>query len=452
MLRSIVDRLRTADRAISVLLVVATGLVGLLMYMYVSEPHSPRRTAFALGGFAAVALVAAATLAVLHHRRASVVLMLASTLVLVSGMRAVRQWQEDFAKVVPLPLIDQPDPIRGAKLPAPAAPPAEETAAASTSTVSLTEAGDPKAVKPRGASTAMPGPISRAIESANNGSARLPAVLGTQENHNRGQRDPGSGLDDPPTESCLAAQDWCGWSGFSVVNGYAVTLEQRGEYRTVSLYASETGEELWSYQTRTLYQNPEWPQGGIGPRSTPTIHEGRVYALGATGRLLCLDGSDGTLIWDHDLLAESEQTPETEQRFIPFGRSASPLIARNLVVVPVGGKRGDPRLVSVAAFDKRTGKKVWAAGTRQISMSSPTLMTLAGVEQVVVVNEDTVTGHDLATGRILWEQAWVGDTQGPTNVAQAMPVSPNRFFVSRSYNDGSAVYEVSAAAGVLQHP
>jgi outer membrane protein assembly factor BamB len=92
-----------------------------------------------------------------------------------------------------------------------------------------------------------------------------------------------------------------GWSGFAAVNGFAVTLEQRGEQELVTCYRAETGELLWYHGIPARHESV---LGGVGPRSTPTIHEGRVYALGATGVLRCLDGADGTLIWSRDLLAE----------------------------------------------------------------------------------------------------------------------------------------------------
>jgi outer membrane protein assembly factor BamB len=71
-----------------------------------------------------------------------------------------------------------------------------------------------------------------------------------------------------------------GWSGFAAVNGFAVTLEQRGAEEWTSCYAIETGKAVWGQAITARHENP---LGGVGPRSTPTIHAGRVYSLGATG-------------------------------------------------------------------------------------------------------------------------------------------------------------------------
>ena len=70
-----------------------------------------------------------------------------------------------------------------------------------------------------------------------------------------------------------------GWSGFAAVNGYAVTLEQRGEEEWITCYEIATGAPAWVHATKARHENP---LGGLGPRSTPTIYRGRVYTLGET--------------------------------------------------------------------------------------------------------------------------------------------------------------------------
>jgi outer membrane protein assembly factor BamB len=143
--------------------------------------------------------------------------------------------------------------------------------------------------------------------------------------------------------------------------------------------------------------------GGVGPRSTPTIAGGRVYALGATGILQCLEGSTGKLVWEHNLLEIYGLTQAESELEVMWGRAASPLVVDDLVVVPAGGKSGKTR--SLVAFRAEDGEKVWEAGTDQIAYASPSLATLGGQRQIVIVNEKTVTGHDPATGKQLWSEA-----------------------------------------------
>ena len=93
-----------------------------------------------------------------------------------------------------------------------------------------------------------------------------------------------------------------GWSAFSVVGGRAYTQEQRGPDELVTCYELASGRLLWSHADHVRFV--EW-QGGDGPRATPTVHGGRVYAIGATGILDCLDAVTGSLVWSRDVLEEN---------------------------------------------------------------------------------------------------------------------------------------------------
>lgn len=233
-----------------------------------------------------------------------------------------------------------------------------------------------------------------------------------------------------------------GWSAFSVVNGHAVTMEQRGEREMVTCYNVKTGRLEWSYSTVARFEKFE---AGVGPRSTPTIDEGMVFALGALGHLVCLDGRQGKRCWERDLLEEGGVTIEEEAATVPWGRSNSPLIVGNRVIVPLGGRK-DGNLVTLAAYNKRDGKLLWKGGNRQISYSSPCLAQLADVEQVLCVNEDTMSGHEVDTGKTLWEHPWKGHTNMDPNVSQAVPLSSDRVFVSKAYGGGSMLLQLAAGA------
>jgi outer membrane protein assembly factor BamB len=230
-----------------------------------------------------------------------------------------------------------------------------------------------------------------------------------------------------------------GWSGFAIVNGVAVTMEQRGEIELVTAYDLMTGRLLWSHGEPGRFDHP---MGGPGPRSTPLIAEGRVYALTAHGLLLCLEGSDGSVVWRRDLLGDYGVTPQQEVLNVGYGRSNSPLIVRDLLVIPAGGNPDRPP-ASLAAYDKRSGEKVWEGGDRQISFSSPRLSTLAGVEQILILNENTASGYDPATGRKLWEYPWPGRTAADATSSQAVPVPPDRVFISKGYGNGGALLRLA---------
>lgn len=219
-----------------------------------------------------------------------------------------------------------------------------------------------------------------------------------------------------------------GWAGFAVVDGIAVTLEQRGVHEMVVAYGLESGEELWSYAEETRFDQNSWV-GGVGPRSTPTIADGEVYSMGATGILTCLDLRTGRRIWRHDVLEENRAaTPE-------WGKACSPLLVGDLVVVSAGGTNGH----SLVAYDRETGEEVWAGGDGRSSYSSPLLATLAGREQIVILNHASIAGHDPADGHVLWETPWPNDQP---SVAQPLPIGPDRLLVSAGYGVGSKLFEI----------
>jgi outer membrane protein assembly factor BamB len=224
-----------------------------------------------------------------------------------------------------------------------------------------------------------------------------------------------------------------GWSGFATSSGIAVTQEQRGGEEHVVAYDLRSGKPLWSHADATRY---ETVIAGIGPRATPTIAGARVYAMGATGLLNALDLASGRKLWSRDVLKE------TRASLPDWGRSCSPLLLDGRVIVIAGGPDGH-RLV---AYDAASGAPVWAAGEGGASYSSPTLVTLAGRPQLVVLNAASVSGHEPATGAVLWEHPF--PDQQP-NVALPVPLGADRLLVSAGYGVGSKAYRVSETDGAL---
>ena len=233
-----------------------------------------------------------------------------------------------------------------------------------------------------------------------------------------------------------------GWSSFSAAAGLAVTMEQRDKTEMVTCYQVKTGELVWWHGVAGRHRTI---QGGAGPRSTPTIHDGKVYAVGANGWLHCLNASTGGLIWERNLLDEFGLTLEQDRRNVVWGRSGSPLIVDETVVVPAGGPSDDP--VSLVAYDKNTGIERWRGGNRQISYSSPALATIAGQRQILIVNEGSATGHDPATGAVLWETDWPGHSDFDASTSQATPLGDDRVLLSKGYSGGAKVIRPVSKGG-----
>jgi outer membrane protein assembly factor BamB len=217
-----------------------------------------------------------------------------------------------------------------------------------------------------------------------------------------------------------------GWSAFAVVGGHAVTQEQRGGEELVTCYDLRTGEVHWSHADRERFDNP---LGGLGPRATPAIAGGKVFALGATGRLNAIDLRTGELLWSTNIVDDARAVVPT------YGVSASPLVLGDVVVVSAGGGGGN----SLVAYDRRSGERRWSGGDGPPAYSSPLPVTLAGVEQILVLNGAALSSHDPADGSVFWSQPWPGQTE---RVSQPVVVSEESVFLSTGYGVGGKLFRV----------
>jgi outer membrane protein assembly factor BamB len=220
-----------------------------------------------------------------------------------------------------------------------------------------------------------------------------------------------------------------GYASVVVADGLVFTIEQRRHREVVAAYAFDTGKEQWIHGWDAEFTEA---LGGDGPRATPTWHEGRLYALGATGEFRCLDAHSGKRIWSRNILADNQA------QNINWGMAASPLIVDDKVIVLPGGPGGK----SVVAYDKHTGEPVWKSLDDKQAYTSPQLVTLAGRRQVLVVSAKRAVGLAVEDGSPLWEYPWY--TDNGINVAQPIVIGNNRLFISAGYNHGAALVEVSA--------
>lgn len=183
-----------------------------------------------------------------------------------------------------------------------------------------------------------------------------------------------------------------GWSSFAVDGDRVYTQEQRGDDELVSCYRLSDGEPVWQHRDAARF----WESNaGPGPRATPALAHGRVYALGATGILNALDARDGSVAWTRNAVAD------TGAKIPGWGIAGSPVVAGDLVVVAAAG--------ALAAYDAATGTPRWRGPKRGGGYSSPQLATIDGVAQVVLLHTAGATGVALADGRTLWSHDWSGD-------------------------------------------
>ena len=169
-----------------------------------------------------------------------------------------------------------------------------------------------------------------------------------------------------------------GWSGFSVSGNAALTQEQHSAEERVVRYELSTGRVEWATREVAHYENA---LAGEGPRATPTIHGGRVYAMGATGLLTAIELDSGKTLWKRDVIRDGDTD-------VPIlGKSDSPLILDGRVIVS-GGESA-----TLVAYDAESGEEIWRTGDDGAGYGSPIVSTLAGVEQIVAFNGRSLTGR-----------------------------------------------------------
>jgi outer membrane protein assembly factor BamB len=229
-----------------------------------------------------------------------------------------------------------------------------------------------------------------------------------------------------------------GFSSMSLGGGKAFTLVQRqvdgvAQEVCVALDAS-SGKELWAAplgvakydkggDTGTSDNN-----GGDGPRSTPSVDDGRVYALSARLVLSCLGARSGKVLWQKDLIKEYAG------RNIGWQNAASPLIDGNLVFVGGGGPGQ-----SMLAFNKTNGNLVWKAHDEKITHASPVAATILGVRQIIFFMQSGLVSVKPEDGAVLWRYPF----RYSVSTAASPVVSGDIVYCSAGYGVGASACRVT---------
>jgi outer membrane protein assembly factor BamB len=215
-----------------------------------------------------------------------------------------------------------------------------------------------------------------------------------------------------------------GWSSFAVHAGLFYTQEQRGDDEIVACYDLKTGKPVWRHRDAARFWESN---GGPGPRATPTLSNGRAYTLGATGIVNALDAGTGAVVWSRNA------ADDTGAKVPGWGLAASPLVVNDLVVVAAAG--------NLVAYDLATGKPRWFGPHGGVSYSSPQLMTIKGVSQILLLSANGATSVAVADGKLLWEHPWPG-------VPIVQPATTADGDVLISVSDSSGTRRLAVAPGV----
>lgn len=211
----------------------------------------------------------------------------------------------------------------------------------------------------------------------------------------------------------------------------------KGAERVIALDPKD-GKQVWEhkYAVEKLPKGNTPVKGGkSGPQSTPCVVGGRVIAVGYTGHVSALDAATGKVLWEKELTTDfAAVSPE-------FGFASSPVPLGKLVLLPAGGKKG-PALV---ALDPADGSEKWRTGEDAASCATPRVATLCGVEQIVHLSRNKLSGYSPADGTELW--SYKLPNQGETNVPSPLLLPDDRVVVSGQGAKGMRLLAVAKDGG-----
>jgi len=175
------------------------------------------------------------------------------------------------------------------------------------------------------------------------------------------------------------------------------TQEQRGDDEIVACYKVSTGEAVWFHRDPVRFYESN---GGAGPRATPTLSNGRVYAFGATGILNALDARSGAVVWSRNVASE------TGTEVPGWGFASSPLVIGDVVIVAADA--------TLAGYDAATGQKLWVGPVHRGSYSSPHRTTM---------DSANLRSDDLTVFRV-----WTLPCCGRLNLSCEIPMTARAFY------------------------
>lgn len=235
-------------------------------------------------------------------------------------------------------------------------------------------------------------------------------------------------LKDWPTEGpklvWMTKDAGLGYSGYSIVGDTLYTMGSRDAVEYVIAVDAATGKEKWSAEAGPLLTNG-W---GDGPRSTPTLSGGKVFAMSGKGHLSCLNAADGKTVWKVTMEDLGGKVPG-------WGYTESVLVDGDVVICTPGGAQG-----AIAALDKNTGKKVWqsAEWTDPAQYASTIAADHNGVRQIIQLTMQSVGAVNAKDGSLLWKIAFPGKTAViPTPIFSAGHV-----FVCAGYGVGGKLIKL----------
>ncbi len=209
------------------------------------------------------------------------------------------------------------------------------------------------------------------------------------------------------------------FSSFAYVNDRLYTCGTKENRQVLYCLDAKSGASIWETPFEKAYRN----QYGDGTRATPTVNAGRVYVLGAHGRLICADAGTGKLVWEKQF----NHKPT-------WAYSGSVLIEGELAVVSPGDEHG-----SLVAYNKASGEQVWKTGSDLVGYATPYPFSFNHKRYIAAFMGDAALVVESQTGREVWRTAWKTDW----DINAAMPIFHNGYlFLTSGYKTGAGLFKL----------
>ena len=223
-----------------------------------------------------------------------------------------------------------------------------------------------------------------------------------------------------------------GYTSVSVVGDRLFAMGDKEDASYLIAISGADGKILWTTKVGKAGA-PGWG-GFAGPRCTPTVDDNRVFAVGQYGQVLCADAASGAEIWRKDY-AKDFGGPLPE-----WGFCGMPLVDGDNVILAPGGKKGD-----LVALNKKTGALIWRSKefTDSIHYSSPILVEIGGVSQIIQLTDASVAGIRASDGHLLWR----AERKGSTAVIPTPIYHEGQVYVTSGYGAGCNLFKITAADG-----
>jgi outer membrane protein assembly factor BamB len=178
----------------------------------------------------------------------------------------------------------------------------------------------------------------------------------------------------------------------ALVGGKLYVFARQDGQEILRCLDAETGKELWKdgYEVAGA-DGPA--RSYAGPRSSPTVAQGKVLTLGVRGHVSCLDAASGKLLWRK---TDLDAWPR-------FYTSSSPIVVGELCIVQLGSESEG----AVVAYDLASGERRWTWSEEGTAYASPVLLDIDGATQVVVETSKSVVGLTAASGELVWQTPFV---------------------------------------------